>query len=109
MNRLDGVVTDRIKVFYLHNYNDDSSTGGSLRSPFQNVDWTNTHVIGANITGTKLTHAIRLGYVNFNNRIESQELSAVSIPDIERRCISGKCWRAELRSKYPRPAANVSG
>jgi hypothetical protein len=79
-HRLDGVIRNDIKVFYLHNYNDDNSTGGSIRSPFQNVDWTNTHVIGANITGSRFTHAIRLGYVNFNNRIESQELAGFEFP-----------------------------
>jgi hypothetical protein len=80
LNRIDGVVTDTIKVFYLHNFSDDASTGGTIRSPFQNVDWTNTHVIGANITGSRFTHSIRLGYVNFNNRIESQELSSFPFP-----------------------------
>lgn len=80
LNRLDGVVTDNIKLFYLHNFSDDSSTGGTIRSPFQNVNWTNTHVIGANITGSRLTHSIRLGYVNFNNRIESTELSDFPFP-----------------------------
>jgi len=80
MNRIDGVVSSTVKLFYLHNYNDDSSTGGSIRSPFQNVDWTNTHVIGANITGSRFTHSIRLGYVNFNNRIQSQELGGFEFP-----------------------------
>jgi hypothetical protein len=75
LNRVDWIVADNIKAFYLHNYSDDKSTGGTIRSPFQNVNWTNTHVVGANITGTKLTHSIRLGLVNFNNRIESSELS----------------------------------
>jgi len=79
-HRLDGIVTSSIKLFYLHNYNDDNSTGGSIRSPFQNIDWTNTHVIGANITGSRFTHAIRLGYVNFNNRIQSQELDGFPFP-----------------------------
>jgi len=43
-------------------------------SPFQNIDWTNVHVVGADITGGSLTHSLRFGYVNFNNRIESKEL-----------------------------------
>lgn len=80
LNRLDWQVSNPIKVFYLHNYNDDLSTGGTLRSPFQNVDWTNTHVIGANIVGQRFTHSLRFGYVNFNNRIESQELSGFEFP-----------------------------
>ena len=80
LNRLDGIVRNNIKVFYLHNYNDDVSTGGSIRSPFQNVDWTNTHVIGVNIVGSRFTHEVRLGYVNFNNRIASSELAGFPFP-----------------------------
>ncbi|MFN2530811.1 MAG: carboxypeptidase regulatory-like domain-containing protein [Pyrinomonadaceae bacterium] len=72
--RLDWTVNDKIRIFYSHRYNDDSSTGGSVISPFQNIDWTNVHVIGADITGEHLTHSIRAGYVNFNNRIESKQL-----------------------------------
>ncbi len=80
LNRVDYVITDRAKVFYLHNYNDDVSTGGDIRSPFQNIDWTNTHVIGLNISGSRLTHSVRLGYVNFNNRIASSEVSGFPFP-----------------------------
>ncbi len=64
----------------MHNFNDDSSTGGTIRSPFQNIDWTNTHVIGVNITGSKVTHSGRLGYVNFNNRIASSEIAGYEFP-----------------------------
>lgn len=80
MNRGDFVITDSIRALYLHNYNDDVSTGGSIRSPFQNINWTNTHVAGLNISGSKLTHAFRFGYVNFNNRIASTELSGFEFP-----------------------------
>jgi hypothetical protein len=72
--RLDYTVSDSTRLFYSHRYNDDNSTGGTVISPFQNNDWTNVHVIGADITGSYLTHSIRLGMVNFNNRIESQQL-----------------------------------
>ncbi len=75
LNRIDWVANNSVKIFYLHNYSDDKSTGGSLRSPFDNVDWTNTHVVGANILGSRFTHSFRFGLVNFNNRIQSQELS----------------------------------
>ena len=75
LNRGDFIISDKIRALYLHNFNDDVSTGGSIRSPFQNIDWTNTHVIGLNVSGEKLTHSVRLGYVNFNNRIASNELS----------------------------------
>jgi len=74
LNRLDGVINDHIKAFYLHNFNDDDSTGGTLRSPFNNIDWTNTHIVGLDITGSRISHAIRFGYVNFNNRISSTQL-----------------------------------
>ena len=81
MNRLDWVATDKLKVFYLDNFNDDSSTGGGIRSPFQNIDWTNMHIIGANWLGSsRFTHTFRFGLVNFNNRIESQELSGFEFP-----------------------------
>ena len=72
--RLDWAVNNNIRVFYSHRYNDDSSTGGTVISPFQNIDWTNVHVVGADITGGSLTHSLRFGYVNFNNRIESKQL-----------------------------------
>lgn len=80
LNRIDWQVSNPIKIFYLHNYNDDLSTGGTIRSPFQNIDWTNTHVIGANISGQRFTHSLRFGYVNFNNRIESQEFGGLEFP-----------------------------
>lgn len=72
--RLDWNVNDKIRAFYSHRYNDDNSTGGTVLSPFQNIDWTIVHVLGADITGSTLTHSLRFGYVNFNNRIESQQL-----------------------------------
>jgi hypothetical protein len=80
LNRGDFVITDKIRAFYLHNFSDDSSTGGSIRSPFQNINWTNTHVVGLNISGSRLTHSLRFGYVNFNNRIASTELSGFEFP-----------------------------
>lgn len=72
--RLDYTLSDSTRIFYSHRYNDDNSTGGTVLSPFQNIDWTNVHVIGADITGSRLTHSLRFGMVNFNNRIESREL-----------------------------------
>jgi len=80
LNRLDGVINDHIRAFYLHNYNDDESTGGTLRSPFQNIDWTNTHIVGLDITGSRISHAIRFGYVNFNNRISSTQFDDFPFP-----------------------------
>ena len=72
--RVDWTATDKVRLFYSHRYNDDNSTGGTVISPFQNIDWTNVHVVGADIAGSRLTHSLRFGYVNFNNRIQSQEL-----------------------------------
>lgn len=80
LNRLDWSVRNNLKVFYLHNYNDDLSFGGSIRSPFTNGDWTNTHVVGANLSGSRFTHSFRFGYVNFNNQINSSELSGFEFP-----------------------------
>jgi carboxypeptidase family protein len=74
-HRLDWNATDRLRLFYRHSYSDDLATGGGGASPFQNVDWTNVHVIGADLSGARTTHSVRFGYVNFNNRIESQELA----------------------------------
>jgi hypothetical protein len=75
LQRLDYHMSDKVRFFYMFNHSDDVSTGGSLWSPFQNIDWTNTHIMGANITGTNLNHAIRFGYTNFNNNIASSELA----------------------------------
>ena len=72
--RLDFTLNNKTRLFYSHRYNDDTSTGGTVISPFQNVDWTIVHVVGADITGTRFTHSFRFGYVNFNNRIESKQL-----------------------------------
>ena len=80
LNRLDFIISDRVRGLYLHNYNGDTSTGGNIRSPFQNVNWTNTHVAGIDISGEKLTHSLRFGYVNFNNRIASSELDGFAFP-----------------------------
>lgn len=80
LNRADYLFTDNIRAFYMHSFNDDISTGGTLRSPFQNTNWTNVHVTGLNISGSTLTHSVRFGYVNFNNRIQSQELAGFEFP-----------------------------
>ena len=72
--KLDFTASDSTRLFYSHRYNDDTSTGGTVISPFQNIDWTNVHVFGADITGGHLTHSLRFGLVNFNNRIESKQL-----------------------------------
>ena len=75
LQRLDYNLASNMRLFYFFSHSDDESSGGNLFSPFQNVDWTNIHGAGLNVSGAKTTHEIRFGYVNFNNRIQSQELS----------------------------------
>src|SRR5262249_36646088 len=72
-NKLDYALNSRVKLFYSHSYSDDLSTGGNANSPFQNVNWTNRHTVGADITGSKASHSLRFGYNNFNNPIHTQE------------------------------------
>jgi Carboxypeptidase regulatory-like domain len=73
-NKLDWNLNSRVKLFYSHSYSDDLATGGGANTPYQNVDWTIRHTVGADITGARMSHSIRFGRVNFNNRIESQEI-----------------------------------
>lgn len=78
--RVDWNATSSIRAFYRFNHNWDSSSGGSGQSPFQNIDWTNIHAVGVDITGSRLTHSFRFGYVNFNNQINSQEYQQFPFP-----------------------------
>ena len=80
LQRLDFDANSTTRLFYLFNHSDDTSTGGSLRSPFQNVNWTNLHVAGANLSTAGFTHSIRFGYVNFNNNIASAEITGFEFP-----------------------------
>ena len=79
-NRLDFTATDNLRFFYLFNHSDDESTGGTIRSPFQNINNTNSHVVGMNASSGNLTHSIRLGYLNFNNFITSTEVAGFEFP-----------------------------
>lgn len=72
--RLDWNITDTIRFFYRYNHDWNLATGGSAVSPFQTVNWTSTDAVGLNLSTVRTTHAFRFGHVNFNNRIESQEL-----------------------------------
>ncbi len=78
--RLDWNISNSIRAFYRFNHSWDISTGGTGQSPFQNIDWTNIHAIGADITQSRTTHSFRFGYVNFNNQIVSQEFSQFPFP-----------------------------
>jgi hypothetical protein len=78
--KIDWAASDSMKLFYRHSYSDDLSTSPPASSPFQNVNWTNVHAVGADITGGRFTHSFRYGYVNFNNRIQSQEVAPFTFP-----------------------------
>lgn len=78
--RLDWNVTSNTRLFYRFGHSWDESAGGSINSPFQNVDWTNVHTVGLDWSQRQLTHSYRFGYVNFNNQIVSQELSGFAFP-----------------------------
>jgi len=72
--RLDANLTQSMRMFYKFSHNWDESTGGTAVSPFQNIDWTNGHVVGWDYTAARLTHTVRFGYTRFHNNIVSQEL-----------------------------------
>jgi hypothetical protein len=72
--RMDWNATSAIRVFYKFHHDYNLATGGGAVSPYQTVNWTNTSTVGFDFTQAKMTHTYRFGYVNFNNRIESQEL-----------------------------------
>ncbi len=73
--RADFNVSNSARAFYRWNHSWDETTGGSIQSPFQNLDWTVVHTAGLDITQSRFTHSYRFGYVNFNNNIASKELS----------------------------------
>jgi len=72
--RVDWIISPTLRAFYKFDHDWNISTGGSAVSPFQNIDWTNTHTMGLDINQAHATNSIRFGYVNFNNNITSQEL-----------------------------------
>lgn len=73
--RMDWNASSAIRVFYKFHHDYNLATGGSAVSPYQTVNWTNTSTVGFDYTQARMTHTYRFGYVNFNNRIESQELT----------------------------------
>jgi len=73
--RVDWNISNSARFFYRFSHSYDNSTGGTGQSPFQNIDWTNVHAVGLDVTQSRLTHSYRFGYVNFNNNISSQEFS----------------------------------
>ncbi len=72
--KVDWNASSAVRLFAKFHHNWDLATGGSAISPFQNVNWTNTATVGLDYVKSNMTHTYRFGYVNFNNRIQSQEL-----------------------------------
>jgi hypothetical protein len=72
--RADFNATSAVRLFYKFHHDDNLQTSGSAVSPYQNTNWTNTSTVGLDFTQAKTTHTYRFGYVNFNNRVISQEL-----------------------------------
>jgi hypothetical protein len=79
--RMDWNATSNLRVFYRLNYSSDLAAGGSVPfSPFQNVDWTTVHTVGVDYGGGRFSHSYRFGYVNFHNRIVSQQFVGFPFP-----------------------------
>jgi Carboxypeptidase regulatory-like domain len=79
--RLDWNVTGNLRAFYRYNYSSDLAAGGTVPfSPFQNVDWTIVHTLGLDYSSGRFSHSYRYGYVNFNNRIISQQFAGFPFP-----------------------------
>ncbi len=79
--RVDWNASNNIRLFYRFSYDDNNVAGGNIPvSPFSNKDWTIIHTVGADITLGRLTNSIRFGYVNFNNKIVSQNFSGFDFP-----------------------------
>ncbi len=72
--RADWNLSPMVRLFYSFQHDWNEATGGSAVSPFQNVNWTNTNTVAVDLSQARMTHSFRFGYVNFNNRIQSQEL-----------------------------------
>jgi hypothetical protein len=77
--RLDWKINDRLSAFYRFNHNNNfgvTGFGGQNLSAFGNLNNTNTHVAGLDLTTTKWTHSARFSYLNFNNFIVDANAAA---------------------------------
>ena len=72
--RMDWNATQSLRIFGKFHHDWNLATGGNAVSPFQTINWTNITSVGVDYNKSNMTHSYRFGYVNFNNRIESQEL-----------------------------------
>jgi len=77
--RIDWKINDRLSAFYRFNHNNNfgvTGFGGQNLSAFGNLNNTNTHVAGLDLTTTKWTHSARFSYLNFNNFIVDANAAA---------------------------------
>jgi hypothetical protein len=77
--RVDWKINDRLSAFYRFNHNNNfgvTGFGGQNLSAFGNLNNTNTHVAGLDLTTTKWTHSARFSYLNFNNFIVDANAAA---------------------------------
>ena len=78
--RLDWNVSNSMRAFFRFGNSADNSSGGSIQSPFQNIDWTNVSIAGVDWNKGNLSHSVRFGIVNFNNNIASQQFGGFPFP-----------------------------
>ena len=70
--RLDWQISSNYRLFCRFGYEHGEDVAGfvpSTYSPFGNVDYTPSHVVGLDFTTGSDTHAIRFGYMKFRNAI----------------------------------------
>ena len=80
--RLDWNISSNVRAFYRFNHDMNLGTGGTIPvNPYQNVDWTNVHALGLDISSGRVSHSIRYGHVTFNNRIVSMEFAQYPFPE----------------------------
>jgi Carboxypeptidase regulatory-like domain len=81
--RLDWQISPNYRMFYRFGYEHGDDVAGfvpNTYSPFGNVDYTPSHVVGLDFITGSYTHAIRFGYMKFRNAI-ANALNPASLPD----------------------------
>jgi hypothetical protein len=82
--RLDWQISPNYRLFYRFGYEHGDDIAGfvpNTYSPFGNVDYTPTHVVGLDFTTGTFTHAIRFGYMKFRNGIANALSPTGGLPD----------------------------